>query len=77
MARDGSDWKTTVYGGGNAKNVCTKCKNYRALSLLSLVEIIYAGVLVDIVCRATYGLVYGELKGLRPGRGSVEIKSSL
>ena len=35
----------------------TKCKNYRGISLLSVVGKIYAGILVDRVCRVTGCLI--------------------
>ena len=35
----------------------TECKNYRVISLLSVVGNIYAGILVDIVRRVTGGLI--------------------
>ena len=66
-------WKSTVivplYKG---KGERTKCKNYRGISLLSVVGKIYAGILVDRVCRVTGGLIDDEQRGFRVGRGWVD-----
>ena len=35
----------------------TECKNYRDINLLSVVGKIYAGILVERVCRVTGGLI--------------------
>ena len=35
----------------------TECKNYRGISLLSIVRKIYGGILVDRVGRVTRGLI--------------------
>ena len=52
------DWISAVivplYKG---KRETTKCKNYRGISLLSVVGKIYAGILVDRVCRVTGCLI--------------------
>ena len=51
------DWRSAViaplYKGKGEKS---ECKNYRGVSLLSVVGKIYAGVLVDRVRRVTGGL---------------------
>ena len=49
----------------------TKCKNYRGISLLSVVGKIYAGILIDRVRRVTGGLIDDEQEVLREGRGCV------
>ena len=41
----------------------TECKNYRGISLLSVVGKIYAGILVDRVCRVTGYLIDDEQGG--------------
>ena len=52
------DWRSAVivllYKGKGARN---ECKNYRGISLLSMVGKIYAGILIDRVCRVTGGLI--------------------
>ena len=50
----------------------TECKNYRGISLLSVVGKIYAGILVDRVRRMTGGLIDDEQGGFRVGRGCVD-----
>ena len=50
----------------------TECKNYRGISLLSLDEKIYAGILVDRVHRVTWGMIDDEQGGFRTGRGFVD-----
>ena len=66
------DWISAVivplYKG---KGERTKCKNYRGISLLSLVGKIYAGILVDRVPRVT-GLIDDEQGGFRAGRARVD-----
>ena len=47
----------------------SECKNYRGISLLSMVEKIYAGILVDRVHRVTGDLIDDEQGGFRAGRG--------
>ena len=42
------------------KGEIIKCKNYRGLSLLSMVGKIYADILVDRVCNMTGGLIDDE-----------------
>ena len=48
-----------------------ECKNYRGISLLSVVGRIYAGVLVDGVRRVSGGLIDDEQGGFGAGRGCV------
>ena len=52
------DWRSAVivplYKGKGEK---TECKNYRGISLLSMVGKIYAGILVDRLRRVTGGLI--------------------
>ena len=47
------------------------CKNYRDISLLSVVGKIYAGILIDRVRRVTGGLIDDEQGVFREGRGCV------
>ena len=62
------DWRSALtvalYKGNGETN---ECKNYRSISLLSVVEKIYAGILVDRVCRVTGGLIDDELGSFRAG----------
>ena len=46
-----------------------ECKNYRGVSLLSVVGKIYAGILVDKVCRVNGGLIEDEQGALEQGGG--------
>ena len=50
----------------------TECSNYRGISLLSVVGKIYAGILVDRVCKETEGFIYNEQGEFRAGRGCVD-----
>ena len=63
------DWRSAVivqlYKG---KRERTECKNYRGISLLSMVEKIYAGILVDGVHRVTGGLIDDRQEDFRAGR---------
>ena len=52
------------------KGKMIKCKNYRGMSLLSVVDNIYADILVDRVHSVTGGLIDDEQGGFRAGRGS-------
>ena len=67
------DWRSAVivplYKG---KGDRTECKHYRGISLLMWVKKIYAGILVDRVCRVTGGLIDDEQVGFREGRGYVD-----
>ena len=49
----------------------TEFKNYICINLLSVVEKIYVGILVDRVCRVTLGLTDDEQGGFRTGRGCI------
>ena len=51
------DWKFDVFVPlYKGKGERTECKNYRYISLLSMVGKIYAGILVVRVCRVTKGV---------------------
>ena len=50
----------------------TKYSNYRGISSLSLVVKLYAGILVDRVCKVTEGYNDEEQGGFRAGRGCVD-----
>ena len=55
------DWRSTVIVPlykGKGKRI--ECKNYIALSLLSVIRKIYAGISVDRVRRVTGGLIDDE-----------------
>ena len=54
------------------KGEMIKCKNYRGISLLSVVGKIYADILVDRVRSVTGGLIDDEQGGFRAGRGYVD-----
>ena len=51
----------------------TECRNYKGISLLSVFEKIYAGILVDRVHTVTGGLIGDEQGGFRVGRGCVNL----
>ena len=63
------DWRSAMivplYKG---KGERVECKNY---SFLSVVGKIYAGILVDRVCRVTGGFIDDVQGGFRVGRGGV------
>ena len=67
------DWRSAVivpmYRG---KGERTEYKNYRSISLLSVVRKIYAGILVDRVHSVTGGLIDDEQGSFRAGRGRVD-----
>ena len=67
------DWRSAVivplYKG---KRERTECKNYRGISMLSVVGKIYAASLVDRVRRVTGSLIDGEQGGFRAGRVCVD-----
>ena len=50
----------------------TECMNYRSISLLSVAEKLYAGILVYEVHRLTGGLIDHEQGCFRAGRGCVD-----
>ena len=55
------DWRSTVIVTlYKDKGERTECKNYRGISLLSVVGKIYAGILVGRVCRVTVGFFDNE-----------------
>ena len=54
------------------KGEITECKNYKGISLLSVVGIIYAGILVDRVHSVTGGLIDDEKRGFRMGKRYVD-----
>ena len=54
------------------KGEMIECKNYRGISLLSVVGKIYADILVDRVRRVTRGLIEDEQGDFRAGRGYVD-----
>ena len=57
-----------------SKGERTECKNFRCISLLSMVGKVYAGIsgiLVDRVCKVTVGLTDDEQVVFRAGRGCV------
>ena len=51
------------------KGEWTECRNYRGISLLSVVRKIYTGSLVDRVCRATGSLIDDEQGVSEQGEG--------
>ena len=67
------DWMSAVivplYEG---KGERTECKKYRGISLLSVVGIIYAGILVDRVRRVNVGLIDDEQGGFTTGRRYID-----
>ena len=48
------------------------CKNYKGISLLSVVGKIYAWILIDKVRRVTEGLIDDEQEGFRKGRRCID-----
>ena len=67
------DWSSAViiplY---KSKGERTECSNYRGISLLRVVVKIYAGIIVDRVCKVTDGLIDDEQGGFRAGRRYVD-----
>ena len=51
----------------------TECSNYRGIILLSVIEKIYAGILVNRFRRMIEGLINEEQIGFRAGRGFVDL----
>ena len=50
----------------------TECKNYRGISLLSVVGEIYSGILIGRAHRVSEDLIDDEQGGFRAGRGCVD-----
>ena len=66
------DWKSVVVVPlYKAKGERTEYKNYRDINF-SVVEKIYAGILVGGVSRVTGGLIDDKQGGFRAGRGCVD-----
>ena len=67
------DWRRAVivplYKGKGEKG---NCRNYRGISLLSVVGKVYAGILVDRVRRVTEDMIGEEQCAFRSGRGCVD-----
>ena len=67
------DWRRAVivpfYKGKGVKGIC---KNYRGISLLSVVGKVYAGILVERVRRVTEELIGEEQGAFRSGRGCTD-----
>ena len=67
------DWRSVavvpLYKGKGERN---EYKNYRSISLLSVVGKIYAGIFIDRVCRVTGGLIDNEQGSFRAWRGCVD-----
>ena len=67
------NWRSAVifplYKGKGGR---TECRNYRGISLLSVVEKMYARILVDRIRRMTGGLIVERQGGFRAGRGCVD-----
>ena len=63
------DMIVTLCKGKGKRN---ECKNYRGISLLSVVRKIYAEIFVDRVRRVTGGLTDDEQGVFRAGRGCVD-----
>ena len=58
-----------LYKGKRERN---ECKNYRCVSLLSVVGKIYSGIIIDRICRVTGGLIDDEQGDFREGRGCID-----
>ena len=67
------DWRSVaivpLYQGKGEKS---ECRNYRGISLLSVVGNIYSEVLVDRVFRMNECLIDDERGWMRAGRGCVD-----
>ena len=67
------DWRRAIivplYKGKGGKG---SCRNYRGISLLSIVGKIYAGILIERVRRVTEGLIGEEQGAFRSGRGCID-----
>ena len=67
------DWRSVVIVPlYKVKGERNECKNYRGISLLSVVGKINSGILVDRVHRVTRGLIDDEHGGFREGRGCAD-----
>ena len=67
------DWRSAVIVPLYKDKVkMTECKNYRSISLLSVVGKIYAGTLVDRVHRVNGDLIDDGQEDFRAGRGYVD-----
>ena len=67
------DWRSAVIVPlYKDKGERTECKNYRGISLVSVVGKIYAGILVDRVRRRTGGLTGDEQGVFRAGKVCVD-----
>ena len=68
-----ADWKKAVivplYKGKGEK---AECKNYRGISLLSIVGKVYGMILTERMRKITDGMIGDEQGGFRPGRGCVD-----
>ena len=62
-------WDCSTYKG---KIERMGCRNYKVISLSSMVGKIYAGILVDKVRKVIKGLIDDEQGGLRAGRGFID-----
>ena len=65
-------WSTVVVPIYKGEGEMTKCKNYRGISLSSVVGKLYADSLVDRVRSVTGGLIDDEQGVFRAGRGYVD-----
>ena len=66
------DWRSPViFLLYKVKGELIECKNYRGISLLSVVEKIYAEILVDRVRIVTGDVIDDEQWGFRAGRGCI------
>ena len=67
------DWRSAVifplYKG---KGERTESRNYRGISFSSVVEKMYARILVDRIRRVTGGLIDEKQRGFRAGRGFLD-----
>ena len=67
------DWRyAVIVPVYKCKGESTECKDYRGISLLSVVGKIYAGILIDRVRRVTRDLIDYEEGGFRVGRECVD-----
>ena len=67
------DWRFAVIVPlFRGKGDTNECRNYRVISLLSIIGRIYVGILMDIVCGVTGGLINDERGGFREGSRHVD-----